>query len=222
VAEGFHAVKCAPFDVPVSGEPLAVTGLDRLRAVRHAIGDDVDLMADFHERLEWSEVMTLLPELTDLSPSWLEDVAPLAAVDRLLELRSLTGTRIAGGELVFDPADARPAVEAGAVDVLMPDVKHVGGLCRALDVARAFPGVRIAPHNPSGPIGTLAAAHLLAATPNGTVLEYACGEAPWRSDVVRGTEVVEDGHLLLSDAPGLGLDLDTDHPAVSLAATISF
>ncbi|NUT91832.1 MAG: mandelate racemase/muconate lactonizing enzyme family protein [Saccharothrix sp.] len=219
VADGFRAVKCAPFDVDVPGTPLAEAGLDRLRAVRHAVDDDIDVLADFHEHLTWAEVTALLPHLADLRLGWLEDVVPLTAVDRLLELRAHTDALIAGGELVFDPADARPAVDAGAVDVLMPDIKHIGGPCRALDLAETFPSVRIAPHNPSGPVGTLAAAHLLAATPNGTLLEYAYGEVPWRSDVVRGAEVVRDGHLLLGDAPGFGLDLDTDHPAVRLTAS---
>ncbi|WP_436499743.1 enolase C-terminal domain-like protein [Actinokineospora sp. HUAS TT18] len=221
VAAGFRSVKCAPFDVPAPGLPLAEAGLRRLRAARAAVGTDVDLLADFHEHLSWTEVAALLPSLEELALGWIEDVVPLGALDRLAELRRRTGVPIAGGELALDVGDVAPAVAAGLVDVLMPDVKHVGGVRRAMAMAAAFPDVHIAPHNPSGPVSTVVSAHLLAAIPNGTVLEYAFGETPWRAELVGGAERLDAGNLVLGEEPGFGIDLDTTHPALSLVTTIT-
>lgn len=96
-------------------------------------------------------------------------------------------------------------------------MKHAGGPRAALDLTRRTRGTaRISFHNPSGPVATLHAAQL--APTDAAVaerLEFAYGEVPWRSDVVHGAERVRDGRLTLPDAPGIGLELDTDHPAVT-------
>ena len=212
-AAGFTSVKCAPFDVSEPGEPLAATGLARLRAVRAVIGDDVELKVDCHERLPADEVHRLLPSLEDLGITWLEDAVGIGAVDALRELRAATSLPLAGGELMFDSEEARGAVADRLVDVLMPDVKHAGGVERVLRIARTAPDLAISPHNPSGPVATAASAHVFAACPNATVLEYQFGETPWRSELVGGLERVVSGRLYLNDRPGLGVTLQTSHPS---------
>jgi galactonate dehydratase len=214
LAAGFSSVKCAPFDVVHSGRLLPATGLGRLRAVREAIGDDVELKVDCHERLSVEEVHDLLPALEDLGIGWLEDAVAIHQVNDLRALRAATTIPLAGGEFIFDPADARVAVSERLVDVLMPDVKHAGGVERAKSIAGSAPDLAISPHNPSGPVATAASAHLFAVCPNATVLEYQFGETRWRSELVHGLERVADGHLCLDDRPGLGVTLDTGHPSV--------
>ncbi|MGN6333180.1 MAG: mandelate racemase/muconate lactonizing enzyme family protein [Motilibacteraceae bacterium] len=215
VESGFTRVKCAPFDVREAGTPLARLGVERLRAVRVAVGEQVELFADFHEHLSWTESLEALRLAERLELAWVEDVVPIHDVDRLLQLRSHTQARLAGGEMVFDPTEAAQAVAAGAIDVIMPDVKHAGGISRALDIAGAFPAVEISPHNPSGPVASLAAAHAMCAVRNARLLEFAFGEVPWRADLVGGAEHVDRGWLHLSDEPGIGAELDTTHPSVS-------
>lgn len=213
VAAGFTAVKCAPFDVPEPGRPLTATGLARLRAVRAAVGDDVELKVDCHERLSAEEVHEILPALADLGVGWLEDAFAIERADDLRALRAATTLPLAGGELMFQRDEARAAIAERLVDVLMPDVKHAGGIARALDIARAVPDLAISPHNPSGPVATAASAHLFAACPNATVLEYQFGEVPWRSDLVGGAEDIVDGQLVLSERPGLGVTFPSRHPS---------
>lgn len=213
VGAGFTSIKCAPFDISAPGEPLAATGLGRLRAIRAAIGDDVELKVDCHERLPAEEVHRLLPSLEDLEIAWLEDAVGIGSVDELRELRAATRLPLAGGELMFDPEEARAAVTDRLIDVLMPDVKHAGGLERALRIARSAPDVAISPHNPSGPVATAASAHVFATCPNATVLEYQFGETPWRSELVGGLEHVVNGRLHLNDRPGLGVTLRPNHPS---------
>jgi galactonate dehydratase len=213
VAAGFTSVKCAPFDVGAPGEPLASTGLARLRAIRAAIGDEVDLKVDCHERLPAEEVHRLLPSLEDLGIGCLEDAVSIGSVEELRALRAATTLPLAGGELMFDPEEARGAVAERLVDVLMPDVKHAGGVERVLLIAGTAPDLAISPHNPSGPVATAASAHAFAACPNATELEFQFGETPWRSALVGGLERVVNGRLYLHDSPGLGVDLQASHPS---------
>ncbi len=215
VGAGFPAIKCAPFDVPDADLSLAEVGLSRVRAIRAAIGDDIDLMVDCHERLPLDEVHRILPALEDLGIRWLEDAIAVTDIDALQELRNATHLPLAGGEVLFDAAEVAPAVDAGLIDVLMPDVKHAGGLAKVHRVAQLAGDVMMSPHNPSGPVATLASAHLFGVCPNAVLLEYQFGEVPWRSALIGGGESVVDGFLHLSDRPGLGATLDVAHPSAT-------
>ena len=92
------------------------------------------------------------------------------------------------------------------VDVLMPDVKHCGGLQELRAIASAARGQRllIAPHNPSGPVASVASAHVVSTLRNFLILEYAWGEVPWRHALLDPPEEISDGRIVLSDRPGLG------------------
>lgn len=216
VSEGFKAVKCAPFDVTDGRLPLTTIGLERAAAVREAVGDEVELMVDCHERLDMRELERILPALHDLRVSWLEDAVDVEDVSKLRYLRGLTGITIAGGELAHDAASLLPAVRDGLVDVIMPDVKHAGGVTRAHALASRLPGIKVSPHNPSGPVATAASAHLFRALPHATVLEVATGDAEWRSSVLRPPERTERGHLAMPSGPGLAIDLNVHHPSTRL------
>jgi galactonate dehydratase len=213
VAAGFTAVKCAPFDVSAPDQDLTTIGLARLRAIRAAVGDDVELKVDCHERVPVEELHAILPQLEELGITWLEDVVSLQDVEALRQLRAATTLPIAGGETMFSPDEALPAASEGLIDILMPDVKHAGGIAGVLAVARAVPELAVSPHNPSGPVATAASAHLFAVCPNATVLEYQFGEIPWRSGLVGGLERVTEGRLHVDDRPGLGVTLPNSHPS---------
>jgi galactonate dehydratase len=214
VGSGFATVKCAPFDVPLAGYWLGEAGLARLRALRSAVGADVSIYVDCHERLAQDDVLKILPEMDGLDVAWLEDATACTDLTGLRALRSVTAVPLAGGEIASTPEEIRPAVEHRLLDVVMPDVKHAGGVLRAAQLAAAVPEAQISPHNPSGPIATAVSAHLAAALPNFSVLEYAHGEVEWRADIVGGAETVIDGHLHLTDMPGLGVELLTAHSAL--------
>ncbi len=218
VAEGFRAVKCAPFDGVARGggpsaerEAAVAVGLERVAAVREAIGAAVELMVDCHGRFSEGEAVQVARRLEPFRLRWLEepvpfdpDPAPLARVRRMAPMP------IAAGELLFGVEGFRPLLEHGAADVIMPDVKHCGGLAAAHAIAglAADYGVAVAPHNPSGPLSTLASAHLCAALANAPLLEYAWGEVPWRASLLRPPERVAGGALHLPAGPGLGAAVD--------------
>jgi galactonate dehydratase len=93
----------------------------------------------------------------------------------------------------------------------MPDVKHCGGLWEGKKIAAMAEAQRVmvSPHNPSGPIATLASAHLAAPLPNFSRLEFAWGEVPWRAALTTPTEPVANGELPIPQGPGLGATLDS-------------
>jgi galactonate dehydratase len=99
---------------------------------------------------------------------------------------------------------------AGLIDVAQPDICHAGGISELRKIAALAEAcyVKIAPHNPNGPVATMASVHLAAAIPNFLILEFA--QQPWREEVQRRGLVVRDGWAELPDRPGLGIELDDE------------
>ena len=120
-------------------------------------------------------------------------------------MRASTRLRVAAGELFWGRPRFARIVDNAWADVIMPDVKHVGGFGPLLDVLRMAEGrAEVSPHNPSGPISTAASLHAAAVHPDGVrSLEYAFDRTGSR----RATgEQVEAGRLYLRDVPGWGID----------------
>jgi galactonate dehydratase len=117
---------------------------------------------------------------------------------------------VANSFLVRDEFDI--LLDQGALSFVMPDVKHCGGLASALRIATVadLHSVAIAPHNPSGPIGTVASAHLASVLPRFDILEYQWGDVPWRTELVVPAERIEGGCLCVPELPGFGATLNED------------
>ena len=119
---------------------------------------------------------------------------------------------MAGGEVLFGLSGFGPLVRRHAVDTIMPDVKHCGGLLELTRIAAmaADEGILVAPHNPSGPISTAASVQVCAGMKNVNYLELQYGEVGWRSDVVSPAEQFVDGTIEIPDRPGFGVSLNDD------------
>lgn len=217
VTAGFRAVKCTPFDgvqpgamAAREGRAQVQTGLERVFRVREAVGPDVQVMVDCHWRFTAAEAIQVARELESCRLFWLEDMVSDAEPAPWLRFRQARPDRVAGGERKVGLGEFLPFVTAGAWDIVCPDVKYCGGLAETQRIAALAEacGLPVAPHNPSGPVSTLASAHVCATLPNLAFLEYAFGECDWRGDLVQGAERIEDGCLVLPRAPGLGCALD--------------
>lgn len=216
VNAGYTAIKFAPFDVPADdGTALETIGLARMQSMRQAVGPDVELMVDCHNRLSPPQLDRILAGLEDLNIFWLEDAVDAADLHGLRQLRAKTNLRIAGGEFLFEAAPAQPGIREGLIDILMPDIKHTGGILRGIQLARDTVGVDISPHNPSGPVSTAASAHFMASCPRATILEVAFGEVPWRGELIFNNEHITNSQLQLHTNAGYGIDLDTNHASLS-------
>lgn len=213
VGEGFTAVKLAPFDELVSPDhtrtgPQAAwrTGVARVEAVREAIGDSIDLMVDCHGRMDASEAIQVGQALSDCDLMWYEEPVPHNFHDELARVTDNVPMPTASAESVYGVEGFAPFLRSHLVDVIMPDVKHDGGIAETMAICEAarMRKMLVAPHNPAGPVSTAATAQVVATLPNLLILEYAWGEVPWRGDLVAPPEKIVDGRLKLSDRPGLG------------------
>lgn len=220
VADGYRAVKCAPFD---GMERARVrdrdrdqrarlrVGLDCVAAVRDAVGPEVDLLVDCHSFFDVPTALEVAAELRRCGVTWFEEPLPTTDRDGLAHLRPLVpDLELIGGETLFGLEGFWPYLVAGTWDVVMPDVKHCGGITALASIAHlgTARGVAIAPHNPSGPVATAASAQVAAVLPQLRALEIAWGEVPWRETLITPTERVVDGELLVPPGPGLGVTLD--------------
>jgi galactonate dehydratase len=217
VVEGFTIVKLAPFDEVLYDTPpgdrrrLAETGLARVAVVRAAVGPDVRVLVDCHWRFDVASALAVSRSLAELDVVWMEDPVPYEdGPDGVHAVRRSAPLPIATGERLIGAAAFAPFLDAGAADFYLPDVKHIGGIGELLALAglSAHRGVKITPHNPSGPISTLASASALASVPHAAPLEFAWGEAAWRPTVLDPPEQISGGALVLpSGHPGLGARL---------------
>ena len=216
VADGFTAIKCAPFDdVSVANlsrgtlTPAICTGIDRIRTIRAAIGADIDLMVDCHSRFNPGILIQVAKELEDLHLFWIEDAVSLDNLDAFAYMSQSIGIPIATGERLRTLTDFDRLLTQTNVDYILPDVKHVGGISGLKRIATlaAARNVMVTPHNPSGPVATAASVQCMASVPNFAILEYAWGEVDWRASLIDPPEEIVDGFIEVPSGAGLGITL---------------
>jgi len=219
VREGFRAIKAAPFDgFPPAGSPVSVidaavdAGIAAVVAMREAVGPEVQIMVDCHSFFDVERAVAVARRLEPQRLTWYEEPVAPERVDDTVAIKQRIGQRMAGGELLFGVAGFAPLVQRHAVDVIMPDVKHCGGLLELTRIAAAADaeGVAVAPHNPSGPISTAACVQVGAGMKNLNFLELQYGEVPWRGELLTPPERFVDGRITVPDKPGFGVALNDD------------
>jgi len=187
-----------------------MTGL--VAALRKAVGKEVDLAIDCHWNYGVNAAIQLARACEPYDLLWLEDPTPPENNDALARVTAATATPIATGENHYQRHHFRELLEREAVDILAPDFQKVGGLLegrRIADMAEVH-YIAVAPHNISSPIGTIASAHLCAATPNFLALEWHAADVPFFDELVRGhsAAMIERGYIHVPEKPGLGIELD--------------
>lgn len=143
------------------------------------------------------------------SPEFLEEVLGPDRIAELPGLRQLTDVPLAGGEIVTTPAELIDRVRAGYYDIVQPDSTVIGGLDAVLEVMGEARDVGIATyaHCWGGGVGVAANYHVAAAGA-GSIVEWPLPPYPLREELLRNVVTVLDGHVELTDAPGLGIELD--------------
>ena len=217
-------------------DPKVTAGIARIAAVRRALGADAGIYVNCHERLSVDTCYAILPELIDLDIAWLQHpfVTKTGGQSTVLfhdpngsgdgsaahhepvhptqyqKLARLSPIPLSGWSTEFGLQGFKDVLDTGAFSYLMVDVKHCGGIgaARAIGELAASYGVKISPHNPSGPIATVASMHVCLATPNFELLEYQWGEVPDRQKMITPGEGFDQGWLVPSGKPGLGVALD--------------
>ena len=181
------------------------------KAVRDAIGPDFDMMIETHAMLNFEVAIKMAERLAPLGVTWYEEPAgpENSGTLRAFRERLPSNVPICVGERHYTRFGFRPILEEHVCDVIMPDITRCGGpseMKRIATMGEAY-GVLVAPHNPNGPLSTLASAHVCATIPNFFRCEFMLNDVPWRDEIIDHPLDVENGFLKLSDRPGLGVDL---------------
>ena len=173
--------------------------IERVAAVRSAVGPDVGIMLDVGCRWPADDVLPAARQLDELGLRWLEDPVPLTQVDRLRDLRSRIRTPIATGENSFNILELVSLARSDALDIIIFEPMRIGGITgiQKLGALTEVTGTPIAPHTYPD-----LAAQVLPGSPTGSVGEYLSW---WRESLEHPIEVV-GGHGAASPRPGIGLD----------------
>ncbi len=183
--------------------------LQRLAAIRAAIGPDVGLMIDINTGYDRDTALASGRDFAEFNPFWYEE--PVCPVDYSGHawLRQQLPMPIATGENLYTTYGFEPLWNPQACDFVMPDVLRCGGIDQTRQICQAATAAGVVPtlHNYSSGIGLAATLHLMAAVPEIQLLEYdPTGTSIYEELFVRPPEVV-NGQVQIPDSPGLGVQL---------------
>ncbi|MFC7197934.1 galactonate dehydratase [Halospeciosus flavus] len=221
VDAGFTALKMnATPELRRIDNPQAVADAkERLRAVREAVGPEIDVGVDFHGRVSKPMAKRLAAELEEYEPFFIEEPVLPEHNDALPEIAAKTSTPIATGERMYSRWDFKEVFEQGAVDLIQPDLSHAGGITEVKKIASMAEAydVAMAPHCPLGPIALASCIQVDACSPNALIQEQSLdihyNETSDVLDYLDDPSVFdyEAGYVDLPDGPGLGIEIDEDH-----------
>jgi galactonate dehydratase len=219
-ARGYRGLKFDPFEDAGRDPDKRAIGkaVEIVAAVRAATGPDVDLMIDAHGRFSPGSAIAIARELEPCDLFWFEEpcdpenAAALAMVGRNIKSRLATGERCTSRAAIVG------LLETHEIDVLQPDIIHVGGIMEGKKIAAMADAyyTPISFHNPFGPVATAAAVQLDACTTNFFMQESFCEyDVDFRFDLLEHAPRPEKGHYAVPDRPGLGVG--EFRPEVALA-----
>ncbi len=194
LAEGHRAMKIRLGRAPRED-------LERVRRVREAIGPEVHLLADVNQGWDEATAIRVGRELEPFNLYWLEEPLPYEDLEGCARVAAALTTPIATGETEYGSLGMKRHLEVRAADILMPDLQRMGGvtgLLKAVTLAEAF-------HTPvSSHLFMEASGHLIAAAPNGLILEH----MDWWQELFEEPLAVSEGQVRLPDKPGIGVGLN--------------
>lgn len=199
---------------------------DRVAAVRQAVGPDVDILIEAHAKFNVMTAIQLGLRLAPYRPLFYEEPVSPENISELLQVRDKVDIPIATGEKLYTKFPFAQIVEAHAADVLQPDIMNAGGITelKKIAVIAEAKHITMAPHNVCSPVGAQAELHLDVSINNFEIQEY---HAEFYTEhyftVFDGFQRPVDGFVSLTDAPGLGLEMNEDEIAAHprMAATSS-
>ena len=179
--------------------------------IREGIGDSLDLAMDLHGRYDATAGMKFAHAFEPLNLLWLEEPVPPENIEALGRITQATRTPICAGENLYLRYGFRDLLEKQAVDIIMPDISKCGGLseCRKIANMAEIYYIPFAPHNNSSALSTVGDAHVCASVPNFLTLEFhRFHDTTWDDVLATDESVIQEGHVVLSEQPGLGVELN--------------
>ena len=211
VAAGYQALKMYPFNGPQIATPKRINlGVERVQAVREAVGPDVEVAVDVRAQLNIWSARRVAQQLQPLNIAWMEEPIPWDNAATMIEFAKSVEVPIATGEQLFSRWDFRELLESNTVGIIQPDICHAGGMTELKKLAAMAETyyVTLAPHNSNGPISTVASLHLQTCIQNSLMQELFISVLDLYNEVLTQPLVVENGQCYLQDVPGWGTDLE--------------
>ena len=179
--------------------------------IRNAVGEEIELIHDVHERLAPIDAIRLSKNLEPYRLFFLEDALSPEAIDWFAIMRQQSSTPVAMGELFTHPQEWLPLIQNRLIDFIRCHISTIGGITPAKKLAHlceAF-GIRTAWHGPGdvSPVGHAANLHIDLSSYNFGVQEW-WGPSDLIKEVFPGTPELRGGYLYANDKPGLGIDID--------------
>jgi len=186
-------------------------GIEQCRAVREAVGDEIELLCDVHTRLDPADAITFCRAVEEFRLFFVEDPLRSENKESYHHLRRHVAVPLGVGEHYSSKWEFRELIEHDLINYARIDLCLVGGLTEARKVSgwAETHYINIAPHNPLGPVSASACLHLDLATPNFGVQEMPAKPGAL-ADVFPVQAEWEDGYLLPPEAPGLGIEFDEE------------
>jgi gluconate/galactonate dehydratase len=212
IGTGVRALKFDPFGPEyrtLSPEGLR-DAVDRVRAVREAVGPIVDLLIEYHGRFYPEAAIRAGRALEEFHPRFAEEPVLPELCDALVDFRRKVRTPVALGERLLTTADFESYLARGLVDILQPDITNSGGFTYGREIAgvAAARGAPVAYHNAFGPVQSAATLQMDAVLPTFFLQEsFEASWAEWKRSLVRGY-ALENGEFRIPTGPGLGVSVD--------------
>tara|TARA_A100001037_G_C15154231_1_gene642806 strand:- start:4346 stop:5488 length:1143 start_codon:yes stop_codon:yes gene_type:complete len=187
--------------------------IDAVEKYRDVAGSNLDLCIEIHRRLSPAEAIVLGRGIEKFHPMFFEDPILPDNFDSMAEVASKINIPIATGERIHTIFEFSMLLKRNAVQYIRPDVCLAGGLTHSKKISSLAEAnyVNVVPHNPLSPVSTAACVQLAACIPNFSIQEYPIGEnVPPKSLMVKNPLILQDGFLIIPDAPGIGIELSDD------------
>ena len=216
VESGFTALKCDPIPGPwrtFVSKDVERQAVENVRAVRQAVGTDVDILVEMHRRLAPMHAVKIAREIEQYEPFWYEEPVLAENIDALASAKRDINIPVVTGEELYTKFEFREVFEKQAADIINPDVCNVGGILELKEIAAmAEPYfVVVSPHNyNSTTLGLAATINASATMPNFLITEYFVNFEELGRDIATQPFQVENGYINLPESPGLGIDLDEE------------
>jgi galactonate dehydratase len=214
IARGFGALKFDPFSNPWRthiGRTEEDLAIERVRAVREAVGPKVEILVEVHRRLAPNEAIRIAHRLEEFQPFWYEEPIDAEDMEGLAEVRRRIMLPVVTGEALYSKNQFAQVFAQRAADILNPDVCNCGGILALKEIASAAEPwhVTVAPHNyNSTTLGLASTLQVSACISNFLITEYFVNFEALGREIARNSFAVKDSYIELPTAPGLGLELD--------------
>ena len=216
---GFTAMKFDPIPGPwrtFVNKDVERAAVENVRAVRQAVGPDIDILVEMHRRLAPMHAIKIAREIEQYEPFWYEEPVLAENVSALAEAKRQINIPVVTGEELYTKFEFREIFEKRAADIINPDVCNVGGILELKEIAAmAEPYyIAVSPHNyNSTTLGLAATIQVSTAIPNFLITEYFVNLEAFGQQIAKNPFVVKDGYINVPDAPGIGIDLDEEELA---------